>query len=263
MSDARISSALVMMRLTIRMTGASDARSFSCWTSASKAISSPRCSTSPMIWPSAVLPVPYRRSSAASSSVGIATIGLISRPVTIRNAPIVYSSVGSAIASASSCSSSRTGSARHSRRNRCEMRSSRIGNSGIRRDVDQRQPELRGQRLGDVALRAGAQRHQQRAQLLAGILLQAQRALQPRGVELAALDQDFAEAFAGGGVQGRRGRRRRVGQNEINHNTPTPGNPLSSPANQSVANDFCNKPLLRRKTAPSDIAPPGPKAHSF
>ena len=119
-----------MIRLTIRMTGASDARSFSCWTSASKAISSPRCSTSPMIWPSAVLPVPYRRSSAASSSVGIATIGRISRPVTIRNAPIVYSSVGSAIARASSCSSSRTGSARHSRRNRCEMRSSRIGNSG-------------------------------------------------------------------------------------------------------------------------------------
>ena len=138
----------------------------------------------------------------------------------------------------------------------------------VRRDVDHRQPELRGQRLGDVALRAGAQRHQQRPQLLAGILLQAQRAFQPRGVELAALDQDFAEAFAGGGVQGRRGRRRRVGQNGIDHNTPTPGNPLSSPANQAVANDFCNKPShptpparrrLRPRPARSTISGPAPR----
>ena len=37
------------------MTGASDARSFSCWTSASKASSSPRVSTSPTIWPTAEL----------------------------------------------------------------------------------------------------------------------------------------------------------------------------------------------------------------
>ena len=42
MSDARMSSALVMRRLTRRMTGASDARSFSCWTSASNASSSTR-----------------------------------------------------------------------------------------------------------------------------------------------------------------------------------------------------------------------------
>ena len=43
---------------TSRITGASDARSFSCWTSASNASSSPRVSTSPMIWPSADLPAP-------------------------------------------------------------------------------------------------------------------------------------------------------------------------------------------------------------
>ena len=60
----------------------------------------------------------------------MATNGFTSRPVTIRNAPMVYSSVGSAIASASSVSLSRTGSARDSRRKRGETRSSRIGNSG-------------------------------------------------------------------------------------------------------------------------------------
>ena len=36
MSEARISSALVMSSDTSRITGASEARSFNCWTSASK-----------------------------------------------------------------------------------------------------------------------------------------------------------------------------------------------------------------------------------
>ena len=130
MSDARMSSALVISRLTRRMTGASDARSFNCCTSASKASSSPRVSTSPISWLCADLPLPYRRSSAASSSAGIATIGRTVRPVTISNAPIVYASVGSTIASATSDSSSRSGSERVSRRKRGDTRSSRIGNSG-------------------------------------------------------------------------------------------------------------------------------------
>ena len=68
---------------------------------------------------------------------------------------------------------------------------------GIAGRVDQRQRELRRQRLGDVALRDDAQRDQQRAELLAAVLLQAQRALEVRGVELAAFDQDFAEASGG------------------------------------------------------------------
>ena len=66
--------------------------------------------------------------------------------------------------------------------------------------VDERQPELRGERFGDVALRAKAERHQQRAELVAALLLHAQRALDARGVELAALDQDFAQAHLFGYV---------------------------------------------------------------
>ena len=97
--------------------------------------------------------MPYSRSSAASSSLGIATSGLTSRPVTMRNAPIVYSSVGSAIASASSCSSSlqrqRARLAQEARRDAL-LEDRELGIAG---GVDQRQPELRGERLGDVALR--------------------------------------------------------------------------------------------------------------
>ena len=82
-----------------------------------------------MSWPTAdaraVQPLERRL-----ESVGIATIGRTERPVTISNALIVYASVGSAIASPSSDSSSRTGNARASRRKRAETRSSRIGNSG-------------------------------------------------------------------------------------------------------------------------------------
>ena len=66
----------------------------------------------------------------------------------------------------------------------------------IARGVDERQAELRGKRLGDVALRAHAERHQQRTELFAAFLLHAQRALESRGIHLAALDQDFADAFA-------------------------------------------------------------------
>ena len=67
---------------------------------------------------------------------------------------------------------------------------------GIAGGVDERQSELRRERLGDVALRADAERDEQRAQLFAAFLLHAQRALESRGVQLAALDQDFANAFA-------------------------------------------------------------------
>ena len=67
---------------------------------------------------------------------------------------------------------------------------------GIARRVDQRQRELRGERVGDVALRHHAQRHQQRAQPLARLLLEAQGALERGRVELAALDQDLAQPLA-------------------------------------------------------------------
>ena len=62
--------------------------------------------------------------------------------------------------------------------------------------VDQRQPELRRECLGDVALRTDAERHQQRADFFAAFLLHAQRAFESGGVQLAAFDQDLAEPFA-------------------------------------------------------------------
>ena len=69
-------------------------------------------------------------------------------------------------------------------------------------DIDHRQLELDGQRLGHVALGDHAKRDQQRAEPLAGFLLEAQRAFERRRVELAAFDQQFTNAFSGGGVQG-------------------------------------------------------------
>jgi hypothetical protein len=60
---------------------------------------------------------------------------------------------------------------------------------------------LRRQRFANVALGHHAQRDQQRAQLFAGFLLQAQRAFQGGRVELAALDQQFTYAFSDRGVQ--------------------------------------------------------------
>ena len=65
---------------------------------------------------------------------------------------------------------------------------------GIAAGVDQRQAELRGERFGDVALGAQAERDEQRAELFAALLLQPQRALDAGGIELSAGDQDFAEA---------------------------------------------------------------------
>jgi len=62
--------------------------------------------------------------------------------------------------------------------------------------VDQGQPELRRERLGDVTLRAQAERHQQRAELLAGLLLQSERPLDACGIELSAGDQQLAEAHS-------------------------------------------------------------------
>ena len=52
------------------------------------------------------------------------------------------------------------------------------------------------ERLGHVALRADAERHQQRAKLLAAVLLQAKRPLKTAGIKLAAIDQDFAESLS-------------------------------------------------------------------
>jgi hypothetical protein len=102
--------------------------------------------------------------------------------------------VGSAIASASSASSSRTGSARDSRRKRRDLLLE-DRDLGVACGVDQRQAELHGQRFGHVTLRAQPQRHEQRAEALAaGILLKTQRAIERRGVELPAFDQDFAKA---------------------------------------------------------------------
>ncbi len=71
---------------------------------------------------------------------------------------------------------------------------------GVASDVDQWQFELCRQGFGHVALRHDAQRDEQRAQLFTGFLLQAQRALERRHVELAALDQQFTDAFSGRGV---------------------------------------------------------------
>ena len=65
---------------------------------------------------------------------------------------------------------------------------------GVAGDVDQRQAQLRRERLGDVALRAQPERDEQRAELLAALLLQPQRALDAGGVELSAGNQDLAEA---------------------------------------------------------------------
>jgi hypothetical protein len=62
--------------------------------------------------------------------------------------------------------------------------------------VDERQAELRRERLGDVALRAQPERHQQRAELLVRLLLQPQRAVETGRIELAPLDQDLADSLS-------------------------------------------------------------------
>ena len=73
--------------------------------------------------------------------------------------------------------------------------------------VEHRQPELRGERLGDVARRDEPERHQQGAEALAGVLLQSQGAIEGTRVELAALDQELAQPHY-------RCRHRRVGRGE-------------------------------------------------
>jgi hypothetical protein len=60
---------------------------------------------------------------------------------------------------------------------------------------------LQRQCLGYVALRAKPERDEQRAQAFAAVALEAQRAVEVRLIELAALDQDLANAFANGCVQ--------------------------------------------------------------
>ena len=76
------------------------------------------------------------------------------------------------------------------------MRSSRIGSSGYpvastsgRSSCTASASET--SRCGDQA-----QRHEQCAELLGRLLLHAQRAIEPARVELAALDQNLAEALA-------------------------------------------------------------------
>ena len=79
MSEARDSTARWISRLTSRTTGASLARSLRCSMS-----SSSTCSPVPMssmIWPIAVLPVPYRRSKATSISERRPTRGTTFLPV--------------------------------------------------------------------------------------------------------------------------------------------------------------------------------------
>jgi hypothetical protein len=71
---------------------------------------------------------------------------------------------------------------------------------GIARRIDERQRKLLGKRVGDVALRYDAKRHEKRAQALLRLLLEAKGALERRLVELAALDQDLAKSLANGGV---------------------------------------------------------------
>ena len=65
----------------------------------------------------------------------------------------------------------------------------------------------------DVALGDEAERDQQLAQLFAASLLKAQRALERRLIELAALDQDFAKQFSGGRIhEDRFDSRRKIGR---------------------------------------------------
>ena len=184
-----------MISDTSRITGASDARSFSCWTSASNATSS-RCSTSPTIWPSADLPgavEPLERGLelgrdrdqrphlASGDHLERADRVLVGR-IGHRERELVFV-LGQR---------QRARLAQEARRHAL-LEDRQFGIAG---GLDQRQAELRGQRLGHVALRDDAERDQQRAELLARLLLQAQRAFEPGGVELAALDQDLADAHS-------------------------------------------------------------------
>ena len=70
------------------------------------------------------------------------------------------------------------------------------GEFGIAGRIDERQSQLDRERFRHVALRADAERDEQRAQLFAAFLLHAQRPVESRGIQLATLDQDFANAFA-------------------------------------------------------------------
>ena len=62
--------------------------------------------------------------------------------------------------------------------------------------IDQREPQLDRERLGDVALRAKPQRDEQHAKLFPAVLLQPQRAFDTRGIELSTGDQDLADAHS-------------------------------------------------------------------
>ena len=62
--------------------------------------------------------------------------------------------------------------------------------------LDERHAELVRERLGHIALRDQTQRHQQSAELLVCFLLEPQCAIEPRGVELAATDQNLADFLA-------------------------------------------------------------------
>ena len=116
-----MSSALVMSRLTSRMTGASDARSFSCWTSASNASSSTRVSTSPIDLAlrrlaGAVEPLERRVELVGNRDHAAARRGR--SPSRTRRSCTRRS--GRPSRARASASSSRSGSARASRRKRAE-----------------------------------------------------------------------------------------------------------------------------------------------
>ena len=117
--------------------------------------------------------------------MGIATSGRTSRPVTIRNAPIVYSSVGSAIASVELvlvlAHRQRARFAQEARA-RCAPRGSGTRDSPRHRRSGK--PSCIASASATSRCAHSAERDEQRAEPLAGVLLQAQRALEPAASSL-------------------------------------------------------------------------------
>ncbi len=99
MSEARASTARCMIRLTRRMTGASEARSRRCSTSSSSSSPAPRLST---ICPIALRPPPNSFSMPFSISEAIPTRGEMVLPLAMVNALSANSSRGLAMTTTSS-----------------------------------------------------------------------------------------------------------------------------------------------------------------
>ncbi len=207
MSDARASSALVMMSDTSRITGASAARSFSCCTSASN----------DEIVAASLLDVAddlsHRRAARAVQPLERRLEVGRDRDQRAHLAAGDHAKRADRVL---------VGRIRHrepelvlllAHRQRARLAQEPRGDAllenrqlGIAFGVDEGQSQLRGERLRDVALRRQPERDQQCAEPLAGLLLQAQRALETRRIELAALDENLAESLSrgsqrNGGVQ--------------------------------------------------------------